>query len=59
MNGSVPKLITKKRAAEMLAVSIRTIEREIARGLLPKVRVGRCIRLRIDDVYEYINKRCS
>lgn len=37
----------------MLAVSKRTIEREIERGRLKVVRIGRCVRIRPDDLAAY------
>lgn len=44
------KLITKKMASERLSVSIRTLDRMIADGLLEKVFVGSSPRLRKSDI---------
>lgn len=39
-------LITKKEAAARLAISIRTLDRLVAQGLIEKVFVGRSVRIR-------------
>lgn len=44
---------TLPQVARMLAVSKRTIEREIERGRLKVVRIGRCVRIRPDDLAAY------
>jgi excisionase family DNA binding protein len=42
-----------KQVAEMLSVSKRTIERQIVAGRLKVVRIGRCVRIRADDLAAY------
>ena len=44
------KLLTKRQAADRLAVSIRTLDRMVARGILNKVFVGCSARLRKSDI---------
>ena len=44
---------TLPQVARMLSVSKRTIEREIERGRLKVVRIGRCVRIRPDDLAAY------
>lgn len=44
---------TLPQAAKMLAVSKRTLEREIIRRKLKVVRIGRCVRVRADDLAAY------
>lgn len=44
---------TLPQVARMLAVSKRTLEREIARGKLKVVRIGRCVRIKPDDLAAY------
>ena len=44
---------TLPQVARMLSVSKRTLEREIARGKLKVVRIGRCVRVRPDDLAVY------
>ena len=46
-------VFTLPQAARMLAVSKRTLERENARGRLKFVRIGRCVRVRADDLATY------
>ena len=44
------QLVTVLQAANRCAVSPRMIRKLIATNELPSVRVGRCVRLREDDV---------
>ena len=44
----------EKVGRQLGGVSARTIRRLIARGALPVVRVGRCIRVPVTGVHEYI-----
>jgi excisionase family DNA binding protein len=44
------QLITISEAASRCAISARMIRKLIAKSELPVVRVGRCVRLREDDV---------
>jgi excisionase family DNA binding protein len=48
--GEKMRLNTIRQAAARLAVSTATIRRLIEKAELPAVRVGRCLRLREDDV---------
>lgn len=49
-------LLTVAATAERLAVHPDTVRRLIARGDLGKVRVGRAVRVRLDDVDAYIRR---
>ncbi len=49
-NIGAEKLLTAAQAAEHLAVSIRTIHRLKASGDLPVVHIGRCVRIRPNDL---------
>lgn len=53
------QLNTIGQAADRLAVSSATIRRLIATAELPIVRVGRCVRLREEDVQALIERGCS
>lgn len=44
---------TLPQVARMLSVSKRTLEREIGRGKLKVVRIGRCVRIKPDDLASY------
>lgn len=44
---------TLPEVARLLAVSKRTIEREIVRGRLKVVRIGRCVRVDADALHAY------
>lgn len=50
-------LITIAEAAELLAVSKRTIDREIKAGELPYVRVRGSVRLDRSDIDDYISRK--
>ena len=48
-------LITKHEAAEILGVSVRTLERMIRRGVLPAYRIGpKTVRLSPEDIEAYV-----
>ena len=44
------RLLSKKQAVEILAISERTLDRILARGKLTKVRVGGCVRLMANEI---------
>lgn len=46
-------VMTLPEVARLLSVSKRTLERENARGRLKFVRIGRCVRVRADDLAAY------
>lgn len=50
-------LLTYSKAAETLAVSKRTIERLVAEGELPVVRIGGARRITVDDVEAFIERQ--
>ncbi len=50
---------TLPQVARMLAVSKRTLEREIGRGRLRVVRIGRCVRIKPDDLAAYSSSLTS
>lgn len=49
------KLLTLLEVSEQLAVSLRTVERLVARGELAIVRVGRQVRVRPGDLDAYLD----
>lgn len=53
------QLSTIGQVADRLAVSSATIRRLIAMAKLPIVRVGRCVRLREEDVQALIRRGCT
>jgi excisionase family DNA binding protein len=54
--GEKMRLNTIRQAATRLAVSTSTVRRLIEKAELPTVRVGRCLRLREDDVEAMIRR---
>jgi excisionase family DNA binding protein len=49
--------MTKTEVADVLGVSVRTVDRLRSRGLLPGFNVLASIRFRIDDVEAFIEGR--
>lgn len=47
------RLISKQQAADILSVSVRTIERMISNGKLTIQKVMGCVRLRLSQVLQY------
>jgi excisionase family DNA binding protein len=50
----IPQLVTLGEAADRLAVSKRHLQRLVARGELPTVRVGECVRISVSVLIAYI-----
>lgn len=49
-----PRLLTPEQAAEILAVRPVTVRSWIADGRLPRVKLGRCVRVPADAVARFI-----
>ena len=47
-------LLSKKEVAETLSVSVRSVERLVARGVLKKIKVGGCVRFRSSELEKLI-----
>jgi len=50
-----PRLLTKQAAAWALSMKVRSVERLIAAGELPVVRIGRSVRVRRSDLDAYVD----
>lgn len=50
------KLVSKKEAAEILGVSVRSVERMVASGQLEKVYVRGCVRIRLRDIQSLVGE---
>lgn len=59
MKPATPLLLTRFDAATALAVSLRTVDELIARGDLPVVRLGGCVRIRPSAIDYLIEARES
>jgi excisionase family DNA binding protein len=55
----LPQLLTLAQAAEILGVSLKTLQRRIDGGALPVIRDGRVIRVHPVDLARYIAVRRS
>jgi excisionase family DNA binding protein len=54
---SVPRLLTVHEAADVLGVCTETVRRAIWRGDLVSTRIGRSVRVRVDDLRLYLDSR--
>lgn len=52
--GDLPELVSVQRAADALGVCERTVRREIARGRLGCVHIGRAVRITRDQLAAYV-----
>jgi excisionase family DNA binding protein len=50
-----PKMLTRAEVAQLLSVSLRTVDRLRAQGILPAVKVFTSVRFREEDVKGFIN----
>lgn len=53
-SASVPRLLTVHEAADVLNVCAETVRRAIWRGELCSVRIGRSVRVSVDDLRSYL-----
>jgi excisionase family DNA binding protein len=51
------QLLTKEEVADELAITVRMVERLVALGELPHVKVGSLIRVHRDDLNDYIARQ--
>ena len=56
-NGGVDECVSLSRAAEILDVCVRTVRREIDRGKLLAIRVGRSLRIRMSELRRYMEQQ--
>ena len=54
--GNSEDLVTTKEIARSLKVTERTIQNLVARGIVPTIRIGRCVRFRKSDVLVALEK---
>ena len=54
--GSLPELVSVPRAADALGVCDRTVRREIAKGKLGCVHVGRALRISRNQLEDYVRE---
>jgi excisionase family DNA binding protein len=57
IDGGLERAVSKKTAAENLSVSVKTIERLIARGELRAFRVLGQVRIMISDLQNFIKRQ--
>ena len=49
------RLLDTKEAAEFLHVSVRHLWTISETGLIPRIKMGRCVRYKMDDLVRYID----
>jgi excisionase family DNA binding protein len=54
-----PLLVDKQQAARMLTISTRHVDALVARGLLPKVKLGSACRFRVADIMGMVDRLAS
>ena len=52
----LPVFLLPKEVAELLRVSLKAVYAMVERGALPKVQIGRGIRIRRDDLLLYLGE---
>jgi excisionase family DNA binding protein len=56
-SGSTERLLLKKNdVVRLLDISARTLDRMLATGQLPRVRLGGCTRIRVQDVQALVER---
>jgi len=53
-NGTLPRLLTALDVAKILNIGHSTVYQLIQRNEIPSVKIGRTVRIRIEDVENYI-----
>jgi excisionase family DNA binding protein len=56
---STRTLLTRREAAQMLAVSVDTVARLIDRGELQSVRIGRSVLVPLTEVQSFVDRRLT
>lgn len=54
---TVTELLTRREVADLMRVSVQTIDREIKRGHLRAVKVGKQVRITEGAVRDYVEQR--
>ena len=57
MSENNPKAVDLAHVANMLSVSVKTIRREIDRGELRALRIGRAWRVRVTEIDAYLKRK--
>lgn len=53
---SEKKALTRREAAQILAISISTLDREVSSGRIPHLRVGRRVLFRFESLVEHMKQ---
>jgi excisionase family DNA binding protein len=55
-SAALPVLLTRDEVADLLQVSVRTVDRLIGRGALATCRIGRAVRVPLPALITYIEQ---
>ena len=55
-NQLIDPMLTKKELAVRLHITVRTVDNWMKRGLLPHVKIGRCVRFRWTEVQHQLER---
>ena len=58
-DNNLDRLLSKKDVAKRLALSVRSVDRLIARGLLQRVKVLGAVRFRLSEVVAIMNSEAA
>lgn len=58
MSNQLPPLISKKKAAELLSSSVRTVERIIASGTIEKIKIRGSVKVKLSQVMKLVESGC-
>jgi len=53
---SEPLLLRKREVVQLLGISSRSLDRLLASGRLPRVRISGSVRIRVEDVRELVER---
>jgi excisionase family DNA binding protein len=56
MTNEPERLLNKRKAADRLGVSVRSVERLFASGILPRVKVGGRVLARLSDLLRIMDE---
>ena len=51
------ELLTKKEAASLLRISVRTLDLWMRRGVVPYLKIGRTVRLRRSALFHHLSAK--
>lgn len=50
-------LVTRKQVAELLSISMRTVDRWMVSGVLPHYKIGKVVWFKVSDIHERLETK--